>query len=70
MPWHDSWHMGGMWLWWILLVVLASAAIWYVLLRRGSGSFSDSPEQVVKRRYANGEIDRDTYERILADLRR
>lgn len=62
--------MGGMWLWWILIIIAIGAAIWFAVAasRRGSES-GESPEQALKRRYANGEIDRQAYERMLKDLR-
>jgi putative membrane protein len=65
------WHMGWMWLFWILVIV---AIIW--LFRafagpgRGGGEPRESPEQILKQRYARGEIDKDEYERRLSDLRR
>jgi uncharacterized membrane protein len=36
----------------------------------GSGRGEDSPETILKRRYARGEIDRDEYEHRLNDLRK
>jgi putative membrane protein len=58
--------------WWgvglaILLLVVR------VIARAGTGPTwrtDDTPEQIIKRRYARGEIDRDDYERRLADLRK
>ena len=34
------------------------------------GKRQDSPEQILKRRYAAGEIDKEEYDRRLSDLRR
>ncbi len=65
------WHMGFMWLFWIVVIV---AVVW--ALARGisgrtqMGERQDSPEQILKRRYASGEIDKEEYERRLSDLRR
>ena len=65
----DGWHMGGwMGFWWLFIVLVLIALVWFAVIapRRSD----ESPEQAVKRRYANGEIDRETYERTLSDLRR
>ncbi len=69
----DDWHMGGwmMGLWWILILTAIGAVIWFALaVSRASGDKDESPEQALKRRYASGEIDRDTYQQMLEDLRK
>lgn len=58
-------------LWWIVGIVVL---VWLVRLATGSvggpGARSEeTPEQILKRRYANGEIDREQYQRQLEDLR-
>lgn len=70
MHWND-WHMGWMWLGWILIIAVVVAVIWFaVTAARRSGDSRETPKQALKRRYANGEIDRDAYERMLKDLRK
>lgn len=71
MHWNGSWHMGWMSLWWILIVAVLVLVIWCArsATRRRDISL-ESPEQVLKRRYAKGEVDREAYERMLADLRK
>jgi len=70
MHWHD-WHMGGwMGLWWILIIAAIVAVIWFATASRRGGGGRETPEQALKRRYADGEIDRETYERMLSDLRK
>ncbi|MCL4395250.1 MAG: SHOCT domain-containing protein [Chloroflexi bacterium] len=65
-----GWGMGGMWLFGLLVVVLV------VLLVRTIGQPAQPPssrepaEEIVRARYARGEISREEYERVLADLRR
>lgn len=61
---------------WILVWALViGGLVWLVwrALRGRSGSGgrrrNESAEEVLKKRYARGEIDRDTYERMLDDLR-
>jgi SAM-dependent methyltransferase len=64
------WGCNMMWFWWIPAIVVVAAL--FMLLQRGSGrgaAEADAPEQVLKRRYARGEIDRDEYQRKLHDLR-
>jgi putative membrane protein len=71
-------HMAWFGLWWFLLFVLLIAVVWAVaaVARRSGGAPpgprppAEAPEDIVRRRYAGGEIDRETYERILADLRK
>lgn len=69
MHWNGDWHMGWMGLGWILIIAAVVAVVWFAVTR-GGGNGHESPEQILKRRYANGEIDRQTFERILGDLRR
>ncbi len=63
--------MGFMALWWILGLVALVAVVWVaVLAGRGRGIRNSPAEQRLKERYAVGEIDRATYETILAELRK
>lgn len=58
---------------WLILLVGVG-----LMILRGASSMrsgaadasSDSAEEIVRRRYARGEIARDEYERLLSDLRR
>lgn len=72
MHWNGGWHMGGMGMWWILFVPVLLAVGWFALsaARRLSDGAQESPERVLKRHYADGEIDSETYERKLAELRK
>lgn len=68
---HDgNWHMGWMGLWWSVIIAAIIAVLLFALTSRRRSGNSDSPERELKRRYAKGEIDRDTYDRMLDDLRR
>lgn len=65
------WPMGWMGFWWIFLLLVILAAVSYaVSAARGSDAMGASAENILKRRYADGEIDRETYERMLDDLRK
>ena len=65
-------HMGWMWLWWIVGVGLLALFVWAMARAAAprSPGGEDSPEAVLKRRYARGELDREEYERTLSDLRK
>jgi putative membrane protein len=69
--WHAGGHMTGMWFWWLLAIGLIGVIAWAVVRsasRTGNGA-SESPQEILKRRYARGEIDKDEYEKRLQDLR-
>jgi putative membrane protein len=62
--------MGWMGLWWILGLAALVALVW-VVVRISSGTpREESPEGILRRRYARGEIDREEYQRQLEDLRK
>lgn len=70
-----GWGFGGMWIFsaliWILVIVGIVYLVRGLLTQNNSANKSDkddSPLVILKRRYANGEIDKDTYERIKKDL--
>jgi putative membrane protein len=59
-------------LWWVMAIVVLVLVVRLVAGSLASpGSRADeSPEQILKRRYAKGEIEREEYQRRLEDLRR
>ncbi|HET9985218.1 MAG TPA: SHOCT domain-containing protein [Longimicrobiales bacterium] len=70
---------GGMWGWgmmfgWLLWLVVLAFLVWlavrYLPGRAGPPGRGADAEAILKERYARGEIDRDTYLRMLEDLRR
>jgi putative membrane protein len=63
--------MGWMGIWWILVAALLAVVVWTLLktARRPTTGRGESPEDIVERRYANGEIDREIYQRMLTDLK-
>lgn len=68
--------MGWMWPWWLIGLAVVVAIVWLAVswtrrqpLDTTRHETRESPEDVLKKRYARGEIDRDTYEERLADLR-
>jgi uncharacterized membrane protein len=54
--------------WWILGVLLIVVLVGWGLPPRPNAS-KPSAEEIVRQRYARGEIDRETYQHMLADLR-
>lgn len=76
MHWNDwEWGMGGGMILWTLFIIAVVIALVVLVARNASAAqrpkdLGDSPEEILKRRYARGEIDRDEYERRLSDLRR
>jgi putative membrane protein len=66
---HNGFFGGGfMWIFWILLIVLA---IWAVGAFRGGERRESGPTplQILEQRYARGEIDKEEFERKRDDLR-
>ena len=79
-PWHPMDHMG--WGGWALMVlfwlVVIGLIVWLVVVALGRGTRrepsgeadEDRAESILRERYARGEIDEDTYRRMLDELRR
>jgi len=64
--------MGWMGIWWLLGAVLISVLVWALVRtghRRLAGPAAESPEDILKRRYARGEIDQETYRQMKAELK-
>jgi len=73
--WHyaNGWMMGAGLLFPLLLLVLIGVGIWLLvrnLNQRPAMSSPNEAEEVLRRRFAAGEIDADEYERRLEILRR
>jgi putative membrane protein len=69
-------YMGSMgwWMafWWLVGLAIVVLFVWMVARLAGGvpGRTDDTPELILKRRYARGEIDPEEYQRRLEDLRR
>src|SRR5262245_59368698 len=66
--WLSGGHMVWMTISWVVGTGLLARLIW--LLVNGRPVVSHSPEEILKRRYAAGEIETEEYERRLAQLRK
>jgi putative membrane protein len=55
---------------WVLVVVLAVWVAVRLVGQRPSGGDAESAEELLRRRFASGEIDAEEYDRRLAVLRR
>ena len=64
--WYGSWFMIAMMVLGVALVVLLAIGIF----RRGhNGPANSEALEIAKRRYANGEIDKETFDQLRKDLR-
>ncbi len=68
-----GWGWGWVWMWffWVFILALIIFAVWRGAdSSRHRGPHRDPAEEMLRMRYARGEIDAEEYERRLADLRR
>jgi putative membrane protein len=68
--WFDGGHMVWMALWWLLGIGFFLLLIWLLVGVVRPTSMPESPETVLRRRYAAGEIDTEEFERRLEVLRK
>ncbi|MBE0431871.1 SHOCT domain-containing protein [candidate division WOR-3 bacterium] len=66
---HMTWGYGGV-LMWLILLVLIGVVVYFVVRsnkwpRRGG---EETPLEILKKRYARGEITKDEYDRMKKDL--
>ena len=71
----DGYYGYGGVLMWILLLVAGAAVVYVLMKKSGPGGNAgmgprETPLDILKRRYASGEIDRETFERMKQDLDR
>lgn len=72
--WHDM-GWGGMWFGWIFWLLFLGVIIWAVIrftnsgqTRNQTGTNHDSPMDILKKRYARGEINKEQFEEMKKDL--
>jgi uncharacterized membrane protein len=54
---------------WIVAALVALVVLYFWGAKRGSTGTKEPPEETLKRRFASGEIDEETYQRMLRTLR-
>jgi len=66
---------GGMWFGWIFWIIIVVAVVWVVIQFSSRNQQNppgnkpvESPMDILKKRYANGEITKDEFERMKKDL--
>jgi len=66
---------GGMWFSWLFWIIFIAVIAWLIInmfnksqKNSGPGSEKESPMDILKRRYANGEIDKKEFEEKKLDL--
>lgn len=67
--WNGDGHMSWMGIWWLVGAAIIAVVVWALVRSSLLNGSSKSPEQVIKRRYAKGEIDQATYQRMLAEIK-
>jgi putative membrane protein len=74
--WHGMNGWGGMWFGWIFWLVIIALAVWIVARlaasgragNRGSDYKRETPLDILKKRYARGEISKEQFENMKKDL--
>jgi uncharacterized membrane protein len=63
--------MAWMGVWWVLAAAAFGFVLWVMLAstRGPMNGRTDSPERIARKRYAQGEIDREAFQKIIHDLR-
>lgn len=71
---HDGFFMGGMWFGWIFWIVIIGLIV-YLIFRLTNQKTdnqniqsNETPLDVLKKRYARGEISKDEFDRIKLDI--
>jgi len=67
---HGGWWMGGMWFFPLLFWILVIAGVAFIVrwMRERGQEQKESSLDILKRRYASGEIDRNTFEQMKKDI--
>lgn len=61
--------MGFMWIFWVVIIIIVVALAWsYLGKRKGSENSGQSALDMLKERYAKGEINKEEYEEKKKDL--
>jgi putative membrane protein len=62
-------HYGyGGWLMWLILLIVIIIAIYFIVQTQKGVSVRETPLEILKKRYAKGEITKEDYDRMKRDL--
>ncbi len=56
------------WFMWLILVIVIAAVIYFILQARKGVDVRETPLEILKKRYAKGEITKEDYDRMKRDL--
>ncbi len=65
-----GWGWTAMWAVWVFILALIVFAIWRVAANSRPAPGRDPAEEVLRMRYARGEVNAEEFDRMLSDLRR
>jgi putative membrane protein len=67
---NNGWFgMGGfMWLFWLVPIILIVFAVKFFSDQSGRSNMTETPLEILKKRYARGEINKEDFERLKKDL--
>ena len=65
---HGSFGGGFMWLFWIVIIVAFFMLVKGIMAGGSSSSQPESPMEILRKRYAAGEITKEQYESMRKDL--
>jgi putative membrane protein len=62
-------HYGyGGWFMWLIPVIVVAIVIYLIMQTRGGRTAPETPLEILKKRYAKGEITKEQYDRMKQDL--
>lgn len=70
---HDFGLFGGGWMmfvWWFLIIALVVFAVRFLVKANQSSNNKETPMEILKRRYARGEIDEEEFNKRKNELRK
>lgn len=59
---YDHHFIGVHWIWWIVIALITLLVVFNLLVSRSSSHFSEDPLDILKKRFARGEIEREEYQ--------
>jgi putative membrane protein len=72
--WHDM-GWGGMWFGWLFWIIILGVIVWVIVRFAGGGGNrqlpsapGESPLDILKKRYAKGEITKEQFDQMKKDL--